>query len=91
MLELPRQKLKVRDDVAADWTEVATALHFKGSEIDIIRQSTFNQCREACRVMFAQWLEGGHRCPVTWETLAQAVTDAGFPFLAEQLREALRQ
>lgn len=84
------RRVKVKDEVAHEWQEVAVALHFDGGEIEAIRQSTYNQSSDACRVLFSQWLQGGHRKPVSWETLAQALTDAGFIYLAQLLRDTLR-
>ena len=84
------RRVKVKDEVAHEWQEVAVALHFDGGEIEAIRQSTYNQSSDACRVLFSQWLQGGHRKPVSWETLVQALTDAGFIYLAQLLRDTLR-
>ena len=44
----------------------------------------------ACCEMMQQWLNGEGRKPVTWLTLIESLTDAGFLDIAETLQEILR-
>ena len=86
MLKLPGGKrVKIVETIAYRWHEVALALHFEGSVIASIKESTFSNVEEGCRRMLDRWREGGCREPVTWERLAEALQDAGFRKLAESL------
>jgi len=65
--------------------DVTLALHFEGSVIASIKESTFSNVEEGYRMMLDWWLEGGCYEPVTWERLAEALQDSGFRKLAESL------
>ena len=44
---------------------------------------------EACRAMLATWLEGNNG-EVSWTVFSQALIDAGFPELADSLKDVLQ-
>ena len=79
--------MKVIEGVAAEWENLALALHFDSSVIEIVRRDTFYQTEDACREMLRRWLEGqgGTRQPVNWRTLIESLLEAGFVDIAENL------
>ena len=86
MLKFPGEKrVKIVETIAYRWQDVALALHFEGSVIASIKESTFSNVEEGCRRMLDRWLEGGCREAVTWKRLVEALQDAGFIELAESL------
>ena len=92
MLKLPGGKqVKIVETIAYRWQEVALALHFEGSVIASIKESTFSNVEEGCRRMLDRWLEGGcHDEPVTWERLVEALQETRFRKLAWELRTRLK-
>ena len=83
--------MKITQTVAAKWEDVALALHFEGHVLQNIRYDPHIHCIDtACREMFQKWLDGEGRQPVTWETLLDALVDAGFVTVVEDLHEILR-
>ena len=82
-------QVRVMDEIAHRWSQVALALGFEHYAISTIRQASFLQPLEGCRMMLGQWLEGGKRSLVTWETLRQALIVTNFVKLADQLGDAL--
>jgi hypothetical protein len=77
--------------VAARWEELAIALGFEASAIEYIGRDHVQDARGACRHVLTEWLaekaEGNLRGPVTWTTLIDCLTDAGFASLAEDLKK----
>ena len=91
MLKLPGGgRLRIVDGIAYRWQDVALALHFEGSVIASIKESTPSNVEEGCRRMLDKWLEGGCREPVTWKRLVEALQDSGFIYLADSLRTTLK-
>ena len=91
MLKRPGGRpVKIVETIAYRWQDVALALHFEGSVIASIKESTFSNVEEGCRRMLDRWLEGGCHEPVTWKRLVEALQDAGFIELAESLRCTLK-
>ena len=78
------------DEISSQWPDVAIALAFEHYSISEIELSSRGQPKTACRTMIMEWLKGAKRTPVTWNTLVQALIDAKFVDLAEQLRTVLR-
>ena len=80
--------MNVNDKTACSWEKVATRLHFEGHDISRIRKNE-HQAEDACRTMFAEWLEGKGRSPTTWGTVLQALNEARQGELAKDLEEIL--
>ena len=80
--------VNVIDKTACAWEKVATRLHFEGHDISRIRKNE-RQAEDACRMMFAEWLEGKGRTPTTWATVLQALNEARQGELAKDLGEVL--
>jgi len=90
ILKLPGgRQVKIVETIAYRWQDIALALHFEGSVIASIKESTFSNVEEGCRRMLDRWLEGGCREPVTWKRLVEALQDSGFIDLADSLRTTL--
>ena len=84
-------QVRIIDETSSQWPDVAIALGFEGYSISQIELSSQRQAKEACRTMIMEWLKGAKRTPVTWNTLVQALIDAKFVDLAEQLQTVLRR
>jgi len=82
--------VKIVETIAYRWQDVALALHFEGSVIASIKESTFSNVEEGCKRMLDRWLEGGCREAVTWKRPVEALQNAGFIELAESLRSTLK-
>ena len=82
-------EIRVIKSVAHQWDELAIALHFDHEEKSAIQRNTHFQVEAACEEVLGEWLNGGHRTPVTWETLLEALRDCEFIVLATNLEEAL--
>ena len=90
-LQYQGRRVKIIETVAAKWEEVALALHFEGHAIQNIQYDPQIRCIDsACRVMLQKWLDGEGHQSVTWETLMDALVDAGFVTVVEDLQEILR-
>ncbi len=83
-LKVGGQQLRVVQEVAAKWEELALHLQFSGSVIQIIK-ADHRYCEASCREMFRRWLAG----EVTWKVLAEALHDMCRRKLAERLQELL--
>ena len=84
------RKVKVIEGMGDRWKDLARSLDFSEARIDSIDTGApHEQPEEACREMFAQWLDGDDylRGPVTWDTLIQSMIEAGLVDMAEQLKE----
>ena len=78
--------VKIIDSVAHTWEKLALRLHFDGSDIARIKRDNTNDCIQACRTVFTEWLQGKGRRPGTWETLVEALREAGFIELANEVK-----
>ena len=76
--------MKVIEGVAAEWEELAKALHFDSSVIEHMRGTEY-----ACWDILWRWLEGETRQPVNWDTLIESLIEAGFVAIATDLQEAV--
>ena len=84
--------VKVIEQVAPVWEQLACSLHFDSAVIGAIDRD-HRKCEVACMDMFGRWLEGSARQPVSWETLIAALRDSGerdLKKLATVLDAALR-
>ena len=68
--------------------KVATRLLFEGHDILRIRKNE-HQAEDACRTVFAEWLQGKGFTPTTWEVVVKALDEAQQGELAKDLGEAL--
>ena len=80
--------IRVIEQVASKWEEVATRLHFEGHDIKNIKRN-HTDCVEACRTMFMEWLEKKGRRPKTWNTLIKVLEEAAFSEIATDLKLVL--
>ena len=87
-IKIDGKTVKIINRVAAEWKAVATRLYFEGHEIQSISQD--NPCTvDACQEVFTQWLEGKGRTPTTWETIIEALEEADFSEVTNDLKEIL--
>lgn len=85
------KKIKVMDTVAWKWEDLALALHFDGPTLLTIKKDSALCSKTACCTVLQRWLEGKGRQPACWGILLEALKDAEFGRLAEELTEALQQ
>ena len=91
-LDLLKGKSKtvtIIDSVASKWDKLAIRLYFGGEDIRRIQRSSQHQSDTACRNVFIDWLGGNGREPITWETLIEALKEAGLTELAKDARDIL--
>ena len=83
--------VRVIEGVAGHWEDLALALHFETSMIEIVNRDMFHKTENSCRELLRRWLEGqgGTRQPVNWATLIESLIDAGFFDVADDLREVV--
>ena len=84
--------IRIIDRVAAKWEEVAIALGFGAPAIDRIKRDNTSDCKAACASTFQKWLD--MECAdigesVSWRTLIQALQDAEFSCLADEVGDIL--
>lgn len=83
--------VRVIDNVAPNWEELAIALGFKHYTIKTVQRDHKNDARGACHKVLSMWLEQAEENlvrPVTWNTLIQCLITAELSFLAEELKES---
>ena len=80
-------KIRIIENAASKWKNVAIALGFKGPKIATIEQGSHFQPEDSCLKVFMKWLQGGDnlRIPISWGSLTQCLKDAGLSSLATNL------
>ena len=84
--------VKIIDNVAPNWEEVAIALGFDAPAIDRMKRDHTSDCKAACTSMFQKWLDMEHADigeSVSWRTLIQGLQDAEFSCLADDVSDIL--
>ena len=87
-IKIDGKTVKVINRVASNWKVVATRLYFEGHEIQNISRDN-PRTVDACQEVFTQWLEGKGRIPTTWETIIEALEEADFSEVTNDLKEIL--
>ena len=79
-------EVRVIDEIASNWQEVAVALGIKNSTIKIIATDSMGNCRGGCIKMMATWVDSGN--DVSWAHLIEALVmaDSEYNALAEDIR-----
>ena len=75
-------------EVEGRWYEMALSLGLE-SATESIELSTQYQADKACQKMFATWIRGSYRTPVTWKTVLEALNDCDFGLFADEVKVAL--
>ena len=77
--------------VAANWEELAYALHFTFPIVKTVRRDNHGDSVMACDEILHRWISGceGTRQPVSWKTLIESLRDCDFSTLANDLANAL--
>ena len=83
-------KIHIIDAVAAHWRRLGTALNVSDFELDNIEHDRRNE-EDYCQELLRRWLRGsvGGGEPVIWDRLVDAMEDARFDEVAQQVREVL--
>ena len=88
--ELQGGAVRVIDEAAAKWKELANGLYFKSHDIANIEHDVHPfTVSAACRDVLIEWNAGKGRKPVNWRTLLEALNHAGQNHLADKLRTVL--
>ena len=77
--------VKIINTIAHKWEKLAFRLYFCDSDIARIKRDNTKDCIQACRTVFSEWLHGNGRRPGTWETLIEALKEAEFSVLADDI------
>ena len=81
--------MKVIEQVAPFWEQLAYALHFNPAVVATVAHDNHYKCEHACMDMFGRWLNGSARQPVSWETLMVALKDCKLTRLEAELDRVL--
>ena len=68
--------MRLIDNIAAEWENVAIALEIPSAKIEEIKENQ-KKPSKACQQMLQIWLEeiDGCRTPISWKTLLSAIED----------------
>ena len=84
-----QHKIHIIDTVASRWRRLGLALHISDYHLDNIEHNR-HHVENWCQTMLNDWLRGTvGDGPVTWETLVEAIDDARYGELAQQLKRVL--
>ena len=83
----------ISEHIAAKWRQVGLGLHFTSDTLDNIESTCHNDVEKCCSRMLTLWLKGHvqdvSQAPVTWKTFLEALKDARFGQLANNLTDLL--
>ena len=84
-----QHKIHIIDTVASCWRRLGLALNICDYHLDNIEHNHGN-VEDRCQTMLKEWIQGTvGDGPVTWETLVEAIDDARYGELAQQLKRVL--
>ena len=87
------QRVFITEEIAAKWRRVGLSLHFTSGTLDNIESTCHGDVEKCCNRMLTLWLEGHvqdvSQAPVTWKTFLEALKDARFGQLANNLTDLL--
>ena len=84
-----QHKIHIIDTVASRWRRLGLALKCDSSILDNIGHNN-TDVEDCCMKLMERWLQGTvGDGPVTWETLVEAIDDARYGELAQQLKRVL--
>lgn len=81
-------EIKIISTVAARWKTLGSLLDFSVAALANI-ESSRQDVESFCHELLSRWLQGATKGPVTWEKLVEAINNARYGVLAQQLREGL--
>ena len=81
--------MKVVEEVAAKWEQLAYVLHFSPAVVRNIQRDTQHDCVSACQEVLYRWLNGETSHPVSWQTLIDSLRDCDFNTLADDILATL--
>ena len=81
------RKVKVVQNVAADWKKLGLALEFDHKVLRKIERDARFIAEDSCLELLSKWLDGEACQPVTWSRLIEAIKDAEHTKLATQLEQ----
>ena len=80
--------MRIRDEAADRWRDLAAQLNFKRGVIKIIEKDS-DGCEDAFDDLISRWLDGAGRQPVVWKTLLSALNDIELQVLAQDVQQVL--
>ena len=83
------KSIKIITEVAAEWEDMARSLDFSDAEVRNNSRDYGNSVELACTNVFAKWLEGNHKKPVTWQTVIDCLRELGMNVAAKDLNAIL--
>lgn len=84
--------VKIIDATAPTWEQVATTLEFEAVDIKRIDRDNPNNCKEATRQMYGEWLSGesgSQSIPITWATLIDCLKDTELSAISEDIESGI--
>ena len=87
------QRVFISEHIAAKWKQVGLSLHLTFNTLDNIESTYHGDVEKCCNRMLTLWLKGHvqdvSQAPVTWKTFLEALKDARFGQLANNLTDLL--
>ena len=87
------QRVFISEELAAKWRQIGLSLHFTPDTLDNIESMCCSDVEKCCNRILTLWLEGHvqdvSQAPVTWKTFLEALKDARFGQLANNLTDLL--
>ena len=80
--------VKIRDEAASRWKDLAIQLNFHRGVIKTIQKDSDGN-EDAFDELMSRWLEGAGRKPVIWRTLIRALEDIDLNVLAQNIQQTL--
>ena len=83
--------VKIIEQVASQWEQLAYALQFSSAVVKTIERDNTKDCTAACTELLHRWVCGaeGTRQPISWATLIESLRDCDFTVLARDLDNVL--
>ena len=85
------REIRIVTEIAGhNWQDMAFALEFSPAEVGVVSKNHPSDVEAACTDLLSRWLTGGHRKPVSWQTMVQCLREINLNSLAFRLEASLQ-
>lgn len=81
------KRIRIMDTVASEWRQFGIALGLRSSNIDTIKAECNRNVKTCTERLFNLWVHRAGNC--SWDGLLEALENAGFNNLVQDLQKAL--
>ena len=88
------EKVEIIKVVASKWEHIGVLMDFDstGSYLDLVKKRCGERSPEECCIaLFQHWLRGNGKPSCTWGTVTEFLKDIGYPTLALNVNDIVRQ